>query len=375
MLLHGKRVQLAIVVMFFALLALPHAVELSSRASSAPSIEKRSMAKMPDGSLFQSSFSQYTKLFERYYNDSFGLRDNLIRWNNWLRLLVFNESAVPGTRVGRDGWLFYSDEWVLEDYENVMPLRPEEMTAIMRGIEKRRSWLAARGIELVILAVPEKHTIYSEYLPSRIHKIGSESRLDQLVHEVGKHPEITFIDSRDTLLQAKQIGRLYHRTDSHWNELGAFFAHRLLMERLAQRFPALHVRILEDYAVTTAVGKGGDLAGLLSLDDVIHEERITLVPQFATKATDDARPYADPVDPVLYPGRDMVVKRTGDSTLPKAMVFRDSYAWALIPFLAESFQSSVFIWTFDWLPEIIEQEKPDVVIIECVERYLTGLSR
>lgn len=375
MLQHGRRAQLVIVVVFFTLLAVPHVDELSKRASSGPSSEKRGLARMPDRSLFLSSFSQYTKQFERFYNDAFGLRNSLIWWNNWLRLVIFNESAVPATRVGRDGWLFYSGEWVLEDYENVMPLKSEEMDAIMRGIEKRRSWLAARGIELVILAVPEKHTIYGEYLPPRIGKLGSESRLDQLARELKDHPEITFIDSRDALLKAKSVGRLYHRTDSHWNDLGAFFAYRLLMERLAQRFPSVPAHGLEDYTVTTTVGDGGDLAGLLSLKDVIHEERIALVPKFASRAVDAVRPYPDPVDPALYPGRDMVVKETGDPTLPKALVFRDSFSAALIPFLAESFQSVVLVWTFDWLPDLIEQEKPDVVIIECVERYLTGLSR
>ena len=330
---------------------------------------------MPDRSLFLSSFSQYTRQVERYYNDAFGFRNSLIGWNNWLRLVIFNESAVPATRVGREGWLFYAGEWVLEDYENVMPLKSEEMDAIMRGIEKRRSWLAARGIDLVIVAVPEKHTIYGEYLPPGIRKLGSESRLDQLARELKDHPEITFIDSRDTLLKAKPVGRLYHRTDSHWNDLGAYFAHRLLMERLVQRFPAVSVHGLEDYTVTTTVGGGGDLAGLLSLRDVIHEERIALVPKFTPRTVDTVRPYPDPVDPTLYPGRDMVVKETRDPALPKALVFRDSFSAALIPFLAESFQSAVFVWTFDWLPELVEQEKPDVVVIECVERYLTGLSR
>jgi hypothetical protein len=33
----------------------------------------------------------------------------------------------------------------------------------------------------------------------------------------------------------------------------------------------------------------------------------------------------------------------------------------------------VYVWTFDFLPELIEREQPDVVILECVERYLNAL--
>jgi alginate O-acetyltransferase complex protein AlgJ len=372
---HGRRTHLALIGSFLILLTVPHLVELAGLASSTASDEKRVMATRPDSRLLFSSFSEYARRFDRFYGDSFGVRDGLIRWNNRLRLFVFNESPVRGVRVGREGWFFYADEWVLEDYENVMPLKPRELDTIVQGLEKRSAWLEARGIELFVLAVPEKHTIYGEYLPPSIHKLGGESRLDQLARALESHPNIPFIDSREPLLKAKAAGRLYHKTDSHWNDSGALVAYGALMEPIARRFPAIPVRGLDDYAVVTTVGSGGDLAGMLSLRDLIKEERITLVPKFTPRAADGARPYPDPVDPAVYPGRDMVVKETRDSSLPKALVFRDSYSGALIPFLAESFQSVVFVWTFDFLPELIEQEKPDIVIIECVERYLTGLTR
>lgn len=370
-----KLTQLALVGPFLILLAIPHFVELSGMASSTSANEKRVMAARPDTRLLFASFSDYARQFDRFYNDSFGLRDGLIRWNNRLRLFIFNESPVRGVRVGREGWFFYADEWVLEDYENAMPLPSPELDTIVQNLEKKRDWLEARGIELLVLAVPEKHTIYSEYLPPSIHKLGRESRLDQLAGALKSHPKITFIDSREPLLKAKATARLYHRTDSHWNDYGALIAYGALMEPIARRFPAVPVLAPDDYAVSTAVGYGGDLAGMLSLSDVIREERITLVPKFTPRAVDGARPYPNPVDPAVYPGRDMVVKETGDPSLPKALVFRDSFSGPLIPFLSESFRSVVFVWTFDFLPELIEQEKPDIVIIECVERYLTGLTR
>jgi hypothetical protein len=71
----------------------------------------------------------------------------------------------------------------------------------------------------------------------------------------------------------------------------------------------------------------------------------------------------------------MVIKETNDPRLPKVLVFRDSFAWPLIPFMAESFQSSVFVWTSEFLPELIEREKPDLVIYEYVERYVNSLAR
>lgn len=371
----GRLAQLAVTLSFLTLLMIPHWMELSGREASTASIEKRSLAPLPDSRLIVESFPRYAREFDRFYNESFGLRHSLIRWNNRMRLMLFNESAVRGVRVGREGWFYYADEWVLEDYENMIPFKPEDLEKIRRNVEERAAWLQRRGIKLFILAVPEKSTIYSEYLPPVIRKVGKMSRLDQVVESLAGCPGVTFIDSRQAILDAKPMERLYHRTDSHWNDYGAFIAYSELMKHIDVQFPGIRKRSLNEYKVSVAEGAGGDLAGLLSLSDVIHEERITLLPKFVPSATDRARAYPDPVDLTEYPGREMVVKETHDPTLPKALVFRDSYSWALIPFMAESFQSAVFVWTFDFIPELIENEKPDIVIIECVERYLNSLTK
>lgn len=357
---------------FLVLLFTPLVLDLVGHRESSAAMENRATADCPSPSLLWCSFPAYAARFERYYNDSFPLRPELIRWNNLARLTLFGESPVKGVRTGREGWLFYATEWVLEDYENVMPYKPEELEAIGRILEERRQWLARRGIRFLVVVPPNKHTIYPEYLPPALHKLGKESRLDQVARYLQAYPEIQFIDLRPALFREKARQRLYHRTDTHWNDYGAFVGYQEIMERVSRAFPRVKRLSWEDFRVEIEPeGKGGDLAGMLSLADVIHEERIRLVPRFAPRAVDGARSYPDPVH---HPGRERVIKETGDSSLPKVLVFRDSFTWPLIPFLGESFQSAVFLWTFDFLPEIIEQEKPDVVILECVERYLNALT-
>lgn len=370
----GKLPSLIISLLFLGMLAMPTLLELSGGSAGTASIEKRALAPWPDSRLLFRSFPDYAAQLKRYYSDSFGLRDRLIRWNNLLRLSLFDESPVSGVRVGRDGWLFYANEFVLEDYEQVMPYSPEDLERMTRILDERLAWLDRRGIKLFVIIAPNKHTVYSEYLPPAIHKIGKESRLDQVATALKSRPDIEFIDVREALQKAKPAQRLYHRTDTHWNDYGALIAYGELMDRIERHFPNVRKLALDDYDVSVSEGQGGDLAGMLSLSDFIKEERITLVPRFTPKAGVGMRPYADPVDPTLYPGREMVVKETGNTELPRAFIFRDSFAWPLIPLLGESFNSSVFVWTFDFLPEILEQEKPDIVILECVERYINCLT-
>ena len=61
-----------------------------------------------------------------------------------------------------------------------------------------------------------------------------------------------------------------------------------------------------------------------------------------------------------------------DSQIPRAVVFRDSFSTALIPFLSEHFGRIVYLWQYDLDAEVIERERPDVVILQMTERALAS---
>ena len=58
------------------------------------------------------------------------------------------------------------------------------------------------------------------------------------------------------------------------------------------------------------------------------------------------------------------------STLPRAVIFRDSFASRLVPFLSEHFSRAVYLWQNDFDADVVRQEHPDVVIQEIVGRHL-----
>ncbi|MFY9708086.1 MAG: hypothetical protein WAJ95_19390, partial [Desulfobacterales bacterium] len=62
-----------------------------------------------------------------------------------------------------------------------------------------------------------------------------------------------------------------------------------------------------------------------------------------------------------------------DDSKLRAVVFRDSFFETIIPFIAEDFNRIVYIWKqYDQaiMKELIEQQKPQIVIEEMVERLL-----
>ena len=55
---------------------------------------------------------------------------------------------------------------------------------------------------------------------------------------------------------------------------------------------------------------------------------------------------------------------------PRAVIFRDSFANALIPYLSENFSRVLYVWARDLVPRIVEREEPDVVIQQIAGRLL-----
>ena len=59
-----------------------------------------------------------------------------------------------------------------------------------------------------------------------------------------------------------------------------------------------------------------------------------------------------------------------DPSLPRAVIFRDSFVSRLVPFLSEHFSRAVYLWQNDFDAAAVEHEHPDVVIQEIVGRHL-----
>jgi hypothetical protein len=60
--------------------------------------------------------------------------------------------------------------------------------------------------------------------------------------------------------------------------------------------------------------------------------------------------------------------------MPKLVMNRDSYSNFLIPYLAEHFERSVYLWTPVFNAEVIKAEMPDIFMTEMLERFMLDLT-
>ena len=321
-----------------------------------------------DGADLLARLLAFPRNYQSGYNANFPLRTYLVKANNAGRIKVFAESPIKAVVLGKNNWLYYNLEWCMEDYENLAPFSGEDLDKIEKVQSGRTRWLAARGIRYYVMVAPNSQTINPENLPDRFHKLSPLSRLDQLRERLAGRPDINLIDPRETLFQAKSVRRAYHRTDTHWNDWGAFAAAGLLLSRINQDLPAVKPDRLEDSTLTVRHTQGGDLAGLLSLD--FPEEYPVIAPKTPRLAKHAGG--SDPQGRLVRGG--VIIYETGRPDLPRAVVFQDSFCVALMPMLAEHFSRIVYVWNFDFDTNLIEREKPDVVILECAERYIYALT-
>jgi alginate O-acetyltransferase complex protein AlgJ len=324
--------------------------------------ENRTLAPPPVVRADWATLKVLPNTFSRYFEDHFAFRALLVRTQAAIRLNVLHGSPSPDVITGSDGWQYFATDGGIDDYAVTSLLTPAELEDWRQMLQNTQDWLAAHGIRYVFVLTPDKHQIYPEYLPASIHRLHDETRSDQLVEYLRAHSTVNVLDLRPALRDAKRYERVYHRTDTHWNALGAFVGYQQILTAVGLR-PKERSQFEERDLVTP----GLDLAGMLALGRWMHEDNLMLIPRTPrlARVTEPAR-----FDPGFNEGR--VVTEIPDRTLPRLLVFRDSYFNALIPFVSEHFSRAVYMWQYEIEPNLIAAEQPDVVIQEWAGRRLTN---
>jgi alginate O-acetyltransferase complex protein AlgJ len=302
--------------------------------------------------------------FGEWFDDHFGFRSTLVRWYGESRLFGFGVSPTSTVLSGRDGWFFYADDEGAEDYASDDPLTPQAIANWRNTVVRAQRWLRARGIGYVFAVAPDKHVIYAEYVPASLERVGAMSRTDQLYGSLADTGAV--VDLRPALFEAKARERIYQKTDTHWNDRGALVAYQALITAARAQVPAIPpawTRV--DFDAVDRDIEGMDLAGMMGLKRVLRETDLTLVPKRPREAVVVEPAGGRPTD---EEGR--IVTEIPGSSLPRAVIFRDSFVSRLVPFLSEHFSRAVYLWQNDFDADVVTREHPDVVIQEIVGRHL-----
>jgi hypothetical protein len=293
------------------------------------------------------------------------------------------EAAAPKKSfASANGWSFLindSNDFLRWQF-GLKRWEPAQLLAALRLLETRQQRVAEMGAQFIKFVVPEKSAIYARYLPGLLgYAPLYDARPANLLHRATGCPAIHLFDHLDGMAK---LGPTYLRGDSHPNWQGAYVIYQAIHEAISAMLPigpplALH------QLVATVTTYGGDLFGQLPSDaaDALSAPVQLMQPPGRAETVvqytiDPARRGAAPCPPPQeyinwFDTRETLVWNHQDRSLPRCVVFRDSTAGRVLDCLAEHFSRTVAVWWHGLVVEdVIEREKPDIVIQIQAERFL-----
>ena len=277
-------------------------------------------------------------------------RYRMINLNTAISKLLTGGTYMESNEVllGKDGWLFYkatSDGTPLYDYMGINHFSEEELAKVYDNLVAIGDGISARGMDVIFMTVPNKEQVYSEYMPDTVDKINDKSRLDELTEYIESKGGLIadrygYVDTSKVLRAYKDTYPLFYRTDTHWTECGSYLALMELRRAMDQR-----VTPIDEVVFTDKGGFVGDLAKISGSRDE----------------------YSD-VNPVIDAS-----SINDDSTKDQVMlIIGDSFGDAMIH-SAKHFYKEVYWVRLKEYTDELDRYEPDVVVVECVERYLSDL--
>ncbi len=367
--------QTVLISVFLIVIGLPFLDIFLHIAPKSALMENRNLATLPVVRLERKELEAFPTKFESYFNDNFGFRSSLVRGYNAAKMSWFGAFPSRQVTVGKEGWYFLAWDGFTDDYRGKDHFPVEQIERWQRDFQAKQSYLAARGIKYLVVVVPNKQSVYPEYLPEAVQRVRDATVFDRFLTQLQSGLDVPILDLRPLLMEAKTQGRIYDRTDSHWNELGALIAVNGIIARIQQWFPDVKPLPLSQYKQEIETGEGGDLARMLGFQDKIREDRIKLtssIPVCSKPAGIRLSPTHEWTPDKMPSARECA---QGDRSRI-AVLTCDSFGTNLIPFFAEAFHRTVSLApTFPYkssfeevIPEVVELEHPDVFVEELVER-------
>lgn len=360
----------ALVVLFAMLLVTPTAAKVFGYEPFSRLNEKRVLAPKPSRWLGSAQGETTTKSllaaaqeWDRYYTDHFGLRKWLIGTYRLFAVHVLKTALHPAVVIGEvdqgKRW-YYFDGSAMHDgagFESSLgaaAFSGTELTLAAENLRATRELLQKNGVHFVLLVVPDKQTVYPEFLPSRLRPTpGIHSRLEQFWTVTQADPMAGLLDLREVLFRAKRE-LVFFPTDTHWNEAGAFLGYQAVINafRLQDGGPPALER--KDVAFRQA---GSPAEGDLSL--------LMGVPVFGGETLFNI--YVPPSKAAFHRPRGK-----------KLLVLSDSFFIALDPYFKFEFEEVVVLGPaprsakqLHITQALLDAYKPSAVLLESVERYWT----
>jgi alginate O-acetyltransferase complex protein AlgJ len=314
-----------------------------------------------------------TLTLEKQLDHKLPARDTLIAWANAVRYKLFSGGGDQ-VRVGRDGWLFLTDEIKYEGQKSFS--KPVDAQALMDTrldlIRDASKALSAQGVSLVVALVPDKARVYAPYLEKGVYPAHNQARYAAGLEGL-KERGVAVVDLYGPLGQAAQAKAataepVYYKTDTHWNQAGAELSAKEISRTVAVAKLELAPSAFATKASGPVAGRSGDLIRLMGLEHMPAALR-PAVDQEAPQVTEavGAAPsgglFGDAAVPVVLTGTSYSMRGNFHGHLQQALS-------AKVLNMAKDGGGFLQAMTDYLKDDAFKQSKPKLIVWELPERML-----
>lgn len=308
---------------------------------------------------------EYFRGFENYYNDNFPFRNTLIKQSTAIKTNLFKSSPFPQkVKFGKDKFLFSNIEEAYKSYTKSNLLSDSQLSGVITKFVNRNTELNAKNKEYFLGYFPNKHKIYSEYLPNSMqNQIKDTLSLADQIKTALSRTSLNFFDPTDELLNHKGDNLLYHKLDTHWNNYGAFIAYK---EFFKYNNKTLNIQpySIDNFNIIYRDRTWGDLTRLIGTDTISgYLETIPLF-QFKNQSQSFKK-----VDVKGFPTGTIRTLNIRSGNNKKVLFFGDSFSIYIVQFFSLHFDEVIYIRGI-YNQELIDRIDPDIVIELMVERFI-----
>lgn len=281
--------------------------------------------------------------------------------------LKIGDRVFQQALVGKEGWLEFTGDGNLSGYENNLIIPAAVLQSQQQKLKKLYDVLGKRKITLLLVIVPNKSTIYPDKLPDELTKLRPQSQLDSFTTYIQKHGPPVLVDLRSALLNGRKTQDIYYKTNTHWNGYGAFIGYTEIMKELSKTYPELLPKNINEFNITPGKPYVHDIPKLMGATSLL-EPGIPFTPKennfhWVTMNDDAAVP--------------MKVFVTPNDNSPTLLMYMDSFGGGMQNLIAPHFSKATFVLNHSQYADTISMQmiditKPNIVIIEFVERYFYG---
>ncbi|MCA8979012.1 MAG: hypothetical protein H6831_04035 [Planctomycetes bacterium] len=311
------------------------------------------------------SWAKFPRATEDWYAERFGLRNQLLTAQHWMKLELFDETPVERVVIGRDDWLFTNSSDALDCNRGTRPFTAEQLRDWRESLKARRDWLASKGIDYALVLVPGKAAVYTEQVPRQYERRGP-SRREQFLEELRQEDDLLVVD----LLPALQAERdddtaddhVYYPLGMHWTARGALVANAAIVQALPPRHQGRPPATREDMEKRYSTG-GDDFSHQFLVSGRFQQGEYYFVPagQIPSHVAGGSNGEPD---------FDLPTWISSETGLTRALVVRDSFGNMIMPFLAQQFSRLNEVTSLNFSPALVEELHPDVVIELFVDHTL-----